>query len=126
MFQTLIFMILLWLGTVQRTSILMLTKSYFINEVTVNHYNFNKSNGFVLFLDATKAFNRVRYCKLFKKLIKRNVSIVVLCLLLDMYTSQTLRVNGRILYLMILMYVMVLSRVGCSLQCYLLYIWMAC
>ncbi len=30
----------------------------------LNHYNFNKSNVFVLFLDATKAFNRVRYCKL--------------------------------------------------------------
>ncbi len=40
---------------------------------TVNHYNFNKSNVFELFLDATKAFNRVRYCKLFKELIKRNV-----------------------------------------------------
>ncbi len=62
---------------------------------TVNHYNFNKSNVFVLFLDATKAFNRVRYCKLFKELIKRNVSPVVLRLLLDMYTSQTLRVKWK-------------------------------
>ncbi len=65
---------------------------------TVNHYNFNKSNDFVLFLDATKLFNRVRYCKPSKELIKRNVSQVVLCLLLDMQT----------------MYVIVLSRVECS------------
>ncbi len=44
---------------------------------TVNHYNFNKSNKFVLFLDATKAFDRVRYCKLFKEWIKGNVAQVV-------------------------------------------------
>ena len=31
---------------------------------TVNYYNFNKSNVFVLMLDASKAFNRVNYCKL--------------------------------------------------------------
>ncbi len=60
---------------------------------TVNHYNFNKSIVFVLFLDVTKAFDRVRYCKLFKELINRNVSPVVLRLLLDMYISQTLRVK---------------------------------
>ena len=32
---------------------------------TVNYYNFNKSNVFVLMLDASKAFDRVNYCKLF-------------------------------------------------------------
>ena len=30
---------------------------------TVNYYNFNKSNVFVLMLDASKAFDRVNYCK---------------------------------------------------------------
>ena len=29
---------------------------------TVNYYNFNKSNVFVLMLDASKAFDRVNYC----------------------------------------------------------------
>ncbi len=48
-----------------------------------------------MFLDATKAFKRVRYCKIFKDLIKRNVSPVVLHLLLDMYTSQTLRIKQK-------------------------------
>jgi len=62
---------------------------------TVSHYNFNKSNVFVLFLDATKAFDRVKYCKLFKELIKRNVSPLVLRLLLDMYTRQSLRVKWK-------------------------------
>ena len=28
---------------------------------TVNYYNFNRSNGFVLMIDASKAFDRVNY-----------------------------------------------------------------
>ena len=57
---------------------------------TVNYYNFNKSNVFVLMLDASKAFDRVNYCKLFVELLKRDISPIVLRLLLYMYTSQTL------------------------------------
>ena len=43
-------------------------------------------------LDATKAFDRVRYCKLFKLLLRRNVNPLVLRLLLHMYTKQELQV----------------------------------
>ena len=32
---------------------------------TIDHYNFMKSNAFVLMLDASKTFDRVNYCKLF-------------------------------------------------------------
>ena len=60
---------------------------------TVNYYNLNKSNVFVLMLDASKAFDRVNYCKLFGELLKRDISPIVLRLLLYMYTSQTLRVK---------------------------------
>ena len=60
---------------------------------TVNYSNFNKSNVFVLMLDASKAFDRVNYCKLFGELLKRDISPIVLRLLLYMYTSQTLRVK---------------------------------
>ena len=55
---------------------------------TVNYHNFNKSNVFVLILDASKAFDRVNYCKLFGELLKRDISPFVLRLLLYMYTSQ--------------------------------------
>ena len=41
---------------------------------TVNYYNFNKSNVFVLILDGSKAFYRINYCKLFHELLKRNIS----------------------------------------------------
>ena len=44
-------------------------------------------------LDASKAFDRVNYCKLFGELLKRDISPIVLRLLLYMYTSQTLRVK---------------------------------
>ena len=60
---------------------------------TVNYYNFNKSNVFVLILDASKAFDRVNYCKLFRELLKHDISPIVLRLLLYMYTGQTLRVK---------------------------------
>ena len=60
---------------------------------TIDHYNFLKSNSFVLMLDASKAFDRVNYCKVFRELLKREMSPLVLRLLLFMYTNQTLRVK---------------------------------
>ena len=44
-------------------------------------------------LDVSKAFDIVNYCKLFRELLKRDISPIVLRLLLYMYTSQTLRVK---------------------------------
>ena len=44
-------------------------------------------------LHASKAFDRVNYCKLFRELLKREMSPLVLRLLLFMYTNQTLRVK---------------------------------
>ena len=41
---------------------------------TVNYYNFNKSNVFLLMIDASKAFDRVNYCKLVNELLKRDLS----------------------------------------------------
>ena len=49
----------------------------------IDYYNFNKSDVGVLLLDASKAFDRVNYCKLFNELLKRNISPVLLRLLLD-------------------------------------------
>ncbi len=60
---------------------------------TVSYYNMNRSNVYVLLLDATKAFDRVQYCKLFGQLIDRKVSPIVIRLLIQMYTSQKLQVK---------------------------------
>ena len=59
---------------------------------TISHYNADGSNVYALMLDASKAFDRVNYCKLFRVLLKRQVSPLVLRLLLYMYTKQTLQV----------------------------------
>ena len=69
----------------------------------VNYYNLNKSNVFVCMQDASNAFDRVNYCKLFGKLLMRDISPIVVRLLLYMYTSQTLELNEDILYQIILL-----------------------
>ena len=38
-------------------------------------------------LDASKAFDKVNYCKLFDELLKRDISPIALRILLYMYTS---------------------------------------
>ncbi len=60
---------------------------------TVNYYNFNRSNVYVLLLDATKAFYQVKYCKLFRELSNRHMSPLVIRLLMYMYTNLRLRVR---------------------------------
>ncbi len=44
---------------------------------TVNYYNFNKTDASVLMLDVSKAFDRVEYYKLFKLLLRKNVSVLI-------------------------------------------------
>ena len=56
-------------------------------------YNYNKSEVFVLMFDASKACDRVRYWKLFNELLERNISPVVLRILIYVYMNQTLRVQ---------------------------------
>ena len=60
---------------------------------TVSYYNAQRSNVYVLMLDASKAFDRVNYGKLFRTLLSRHMSPLVLRLLLYMYTKQRLQVR---------------------------------
>ncbi len=46
-------------------------------------------------LDASKAFDRVKYCKLFEQLIARNMSPLVIRLLSVLYTNQMLQVRWQ-------------------------------
>lgn len=52
----------------------------------------NSSLTFCTFLDATKAFDRVNYCKLFNLLIKRGISAFFLRVLIKLYTGHCVRV----------------------------------
>ncbi len=62
-----------------------------VNEI-INYYNCNKTNVHMLFLDANKVFDIVRYCKLFKCLLKHNLLPRILHLLSVKYMQQMLHV----------------------------------
>ena len=60
---------------------------------TVDYYLNNEGSVYGLALDATKAFDRVQYEKLFSMLIDRKCNIYLVRLLLNMYENQTLKVR---------------------------------
>ena len=60
---------------------------------TIEYYNENYTDCFLLLLDASKAFDRVEYCKLFKLLRDRNVCPVLLRLLMNIYLNQSMQVK---------------------------------
>ena len=59
----------------------------------IDYYNFNYFSVNVLMLDVSKVFDRVKYCEIFAALLERDISPIVLRLLLFMYTNQSLRVK---------------------------------
>ncbi len=69
------------------------TQCMFALNETISYYNSRNTNIYVTLLDATKAFDSMNYCKLFRKLIEKNISPLVLRLLLYMYTHQKLQVK---------------------------------
>ncbi|CAL4101476.1 unnamed protein product, partial [Meganyctiphanes norvegica] len=60
---------------------------------TISYFVHKGSSVYGLVLDATKAFDRINYCKLFRILLDRNVNPLICRLLLNMYTNQKLRVK---------------------------------
>ena len=62
---------------------------------TLSYYVHNGTNIYGLLLDASKAFDRVNYCKLFRLLLNRGFCPMYSRLLLNMYTNQKLRVRWK-------------------------------
>ena len=62
---------------------------------TIAYYNSHNSPIFCSFLDATKAFDRLHYCKLFKLLIKRKLPAHIIRLLINIYTNNFVQVAWR-------------------------------
>ncbi len=60
---------------------------------TISYYVHNGSNVYGLMLDASKAFDRVNYCKLFRILLDKKVCPLYCRLILNMYLNQKLRVR---------------------------------
>jgi hypothetical protein len=59
----------------------------------VQHYVNRKSNVYALFLDASKAFDKVHFGKLFKLLLRRNLNPLIARMLFYMYRNQSARVK---------------------------------
>ena len=55
------------------------------------YYTSRRGRVYCCLLDATKAFDWVRFDKLFEILIERNVPACIIRILIDMYTRQTVR-----------------------------------
>ena len=60
---------------------------------TIEYYNENGSDCYLLLLDASKAFDRVKYVRLFRTLRDRNMCLTVLRLLMNMYVNQSFQVK---------------------------------
>ena len=60
---------------------------------TIEYYKSKGSKVHVLLLDASKAFGRVNYIKLFDKLMKKGMCPLTVRLLLNMYVNQKLQVK---------------------------------
>jgi hypothetical protein len=60
---------------------------------SIECYVNNGSRVYCTMLDATKAFDRVRYCKLFRLLLERNIPPVVIRILVNMYTNHSVCVS---------------------------------
>ena len=61
---------------------------------TISYYVHNKSPVFCTFLDASKAFDRVNYCKLFRLLVKRGLPSCIVRTLINMYTGNLICVSS--------------------------------
>jgi hypothetical protein len=59
---------------------------------TLSYYINNQTPVFCTFMDASKAFDRIHYCKLFKLLIKRKLPPCIIRIIMNLYTHNFLRV----------------------------------
>ncbi len=77
-------------STKQLMNLIIVSIDHCISTEIISYYTFNGSNVYTVLLNA---FDRVNYCKLFRKLLDRNMSPLVLRLLLYIYTNQSLQVR---------------------------------
>ena len=77
---------------------------------TVEYYNENDTDCYLLLLDASKAFDRVEYVKLFTTLRNRKICPIVLRLLMNMYvTSPSNLIICLVCCSVILQFIVILS-----------------
>jgi hypothetical protein len=72
------------------------TQCTFVVQEITELYTRNNSAFYTVLLDASQAFDSVKYNKLFDLLCKRNMCSGMLRLLINIYTSQTL--SGQVVW----------------------------
>ena len=60
---------------------------------SLSYYAHHQSSVFCTFFDASKAFDRVRHCKLFRLLVSRQVPALIVCVLINFYIGNFVRVQ---------------------------------
>jgi len=65
----------------------------FVLKETVAYYTRNDSSVYCVLLDATKAFDRIQYIKLFKRLIDRKLPAIIIRFMVNLYSDQAMRVQ---------------------------------
>ena len=60
---------------------------------TIEYYNENGSDCYLFLLDASKAFDRVEYVNFFNTLRDRNLCLIVLRIIMNMYVSQVIQIK---------------------------------
>ncbi len=60
---------------------------------TITYYRHHNTDVYVLLLNASQAFDKVNYVKLFKLLLSRNINPMVIRCILYMYTNQNLNIK---------------------------------
>ena len=66
---------------------------HFLLKETISYYTRSDSSVYCVLLDATKAFDRIIYVKLFQKLIDRKLPAIVLRFLVNLYSEQAMCVQ---------------------------------
>jgi len=66
---------------------------YMALKESISYYVHRQSSAFCYFVDASKAFDRVRYCKLFRFLVSRQVPALIIGVLINFYFGNFVRVQ---------------------------------
>ncbi len=64
----------------------------------VNYYRKRYSNIYPVFIDASKAFDTVKYDRLFSILIKKGIPAIIVRIIMDMYENQESSVTWNSTY----------------------------
>jgi len=69
--------LLIYSLALRKITLLQCVPLYLKKLLTIQYYNSNSSSVFCVMLDATKAFGRVEYCKLSRKLLDKKLPVVI-------------------------------------------------